>query len=373
MIVKNTFFGGYRMTYNTEFFLGANTSGGFVSFFDELYNPYTDSDVYIIKGGPGTGKSTFMKKVADALEESGVYTERIYCASDPSSLDAVIAPEKGFAIADGTAPHTLEPRFPGASENIINPGQFWDSRILRKNRDRILSLSLENSLYHRRSAAYLSAAGSIARQNTAIVSRYIKEEKIHSFSSRFLARELPRKRKTEPGRRMRRFLSAITPSGIVFKDNTVKRTAARVFALDDRYGAVSSLICERIGEGALASGYDVIFCYCPMNPQKCEHIIIPEKNIAIISLSHGHSYALSFDRVIHSSRFLNEGLKECRQLLRFNERLKSELTSQAVEMLKKAKSTHDLLESEYIKAMDFGKMNSFCENFIKDTVRPLIN
>ena len=44
------------MVRNFESFMGANTPQGFVSFFDELYNPYENCTPYIIKGGPGTGK-----------------------------------------------------------------------------------------------------------------------------------------------------------------------------------------------------------------------------------------------------------------------------------------------------------------------------
>ena len=52
-------------------FLGANSSAGFLSRFSSLYQPDGDWFAYIIKGGPGTGKSSFMKKAAAALEEEG--------------------------------------------------------------------------------------------------------------------------------------------------------------------------------------------------------------------------------------------------------------------------------------------------------------
>ena len=63
MIVKNAislFSGGFSMAKRISAFLGANTPKGFVSLFDELYNPYTTKNAYIIKGGPGTGKSSFI-------------------------------------------------------------------------------------------------------------------------------------------------------------------------------------------------------------------------------------------------------------------------------------------------------------------------
>ncbi len=352
------------MSHSSRYFLAANTPDGFISYFDELYNPYTDPFAYIIKGGPGTGKSTFMKKIAYALEARGASVERIYCSSDPRSLDGVICPEKAFSVADGTAPHVLEPRFPGAAENIINLGQFWDEQILRKNRDRIISLTLENSLYHRKSTSYLSAAGKLIRQSGAIASEYIREEKIHSFALRFASREFPRKPSGEPGRKYRRLLSAITPEGRVFFGDTVKNSATRIIGIEDRYYEPSSILLERIGEAAVVRGYDVIFCPCPLAPERTEHIIIPEKKLALVSITKSLPVTLPCDRVIHSERFLREEIKENRQLLRFNEGLCRELTDCSVRLLKKAKQTHDLMEKEYAAAMDYEALDRFCSKFI---------
>ena len=124
------------MAKNFASFLGANTPQGFISFFDELYNPYENCRAYIIKGGPGTGKSTLMKKVCAEAESRGYAVEKVYCSSDPDSLDGLIVPEVGVSIADGTSPHTLEPRFPGACENIINLGECWDKDSLRCKADK---------------------------------------------------------------------------------------------------------------------------------------------------------------------------------------------------------------------------------------------
>ncbi|MBO5185180.1 MAG: hypothetical protein J6D79_05545, partial [Clostridia bacterium] len=73
------------MSFQRKIFLAANSPSGFVSFFDELYNPYRNCRAYIIKGGPGTGKSSFMKKIAAAAEEKGHEVTRVFCSSDPQS------------------------------------------------------------------------------------------------------------------------------------------------------------------------------------------------------------------------------------------------------------------------------------------------
>lgn len=347
-------------------FLGANTPKGFVSFFDELYNPYTATNAYIIKGGPGTGKSTFMKKIGTALHLNGISTEWVYCSSDPKSLDGIIAPEIDFSIADGTSPHVLEPRFPGCAENIINLGAFWDEKELKKNAEKIRSLTLENSLYHRRSAGYLSAAGKINDEIRTIHSPYINEEKINSFTTRFALRETPKKKKASPGKAYRRFLGAITPDGVIFKEDTVRKLCTRVIGISDESSTVGNIITERIGENALRNGYDVIFCHCPMRPKECEHVIIPEISLCVMTVKDCHSQSLLCDRLIHSKRFLFDGVQNCKSLLRFDKKLKAELIKEAVEKLRMAKKVHDELEALYIESMDFKRLNSFCDEFIEN-------
>ncbi len=352
-------------------FLGANTPKGFISLFDELYNPYTTTNAYIIKGGPGTGKSTFMKKIGTALHLHGVSTEWVHCASDPDSLDGIMAQDIGFAIADGTSPHTLEPRFPGCGENIINLGQFWNEAQLKSKADTIRSLTLENSLYHRRSAGYLSAAGKLDSEIRMICSPFVREDKINSYAVRFSMRETPRKKQTLPGRKMRRFISAVTPKGIVFMNDTVNAMCTRIIGIEDEYSAVSPLLLQQIGENAVRNGYDVIFCPCPMKPHECEHLIIPEINLGIITLKSEHQSAVSCDRIIHSGRFLKEGLSGNRTLLRFDKKLKQELIKEGIEKLKKAKQVHDSLERLYIEAMDFDSMNAFCKGFTDRLINSL--
>lgn len=353
------------MSKDIKSFLGANTPNGFHSLFGQLYNPYKDSRMYIIKGGPGTGKSSFMKKVAKAASSLALDTEQIFCSSDPDSLDGVIVPQLGLCIADGTAPHVIEPVFPGASENIINLGEFWNREKLFEKADSIRSVAIENSLYHRRSTRYLCAAGEISDDIRKTVRSCIDTEKAESFAVRFCMREAPKKKGAEPGKIRLRFLSAISPQGQVFFDSTVNSLASRVIGLADEYGAVSGILCERIAQTASKNGYDVIACPCPMNPTEFEHIILPELSLALLTVKSCHRICVQFDRLIHARRFLTSDVLQSRKnRLHFGRKAVDELTEESIALLKKAKTTHDRLESYYIDAMDFDGLDRFTAEFI---------
>ena len=358
------------MSQRTSFFLGANTPEGFVSFFDELYNPYKSCNAYIIKGGPGTGKSTLMKKIGNFLQDKGYDTSFIYCSSDERSLDGLYVPALNLSIADGTSPHLLEPKFPGVSENIINTGEFWNKAELKKHENEIKTLTVENSLHHRRSSSYLAAAGKLNDENVRICRNFLREDKIHSSAVRFSARECGKNKKGEPGKKYKCFLSGITPSGCVFKDETVNTLCTRVIGIEDEYSAVSNLLCEECAYQVLKRGYDVIFCHCPMRPRECEHIIIPELSLCLITLKKTHPTALKCDRIIHAKRFMTEGIENHKRRLTFNRKVMQELLLQSVTCLKTAKSVHDRLEKIYIDAMDFDSLNN-CEEKLKGEIASL--
>ena len=93
---------------NISYFLGANTRSGFYSLYDGFPSG-EDTFLHIIKGGPGNGKSRFMRRIGAAAESHGLDVEYVLCSGDPDSLDAVVIPDLKTALVDGTAPHAIVP------------------------------------------------------------------------------------------------------------------------------------------------------------------------------------------------------------------------------------------------------------------------
>ena len=92
------------MTKTTHFFLGANSGRGFQNLFGEFCTPEDHHDLLVLKGGPGAGKSTMMRRIGQAMEQRGEQVEYFYCSGDPKSLDGVHITRIRTAIVDGTAP-----------------------------------------------------------------------------------------------------------------------------------------------------------------------------------------------------------------------------------------------------------------------------
>ena len=64
---------------------------------------------YFIKGRPGTGKSTFLKKIVKKSLELGYETEVYHCGFDALSLDMVVIRDMSLCIFDSTSPHEKFP------------------------------------------------------------------------------------------------------------------------------------------------------------------------------------------------------------------------------------------------------------------------
>ena len=114
------------MAQKTNFFMGANSGGGFRNLFPELMDLEDTRDLMILKGGPGVGKNTFMREIARSMEEAGMDVEYLWCSGDPDSLDGVVFPQIRCGVVDGTNPHVMEPRYPAAVDRYVDLGRFYD-------------------------------------------------------------------------------------------------------------------------------------------------------------------------------------------------------------------------------------------------------
>lgn len=351
-----------------NFFLSANTPHGFFSRFEQLSDPYQSIAQFIIKSGPGTGKSSLMKKIAKKAYESGESVELIHCSSDPGSLDGVILKNSKISIVDGTAPHVIEPKFPYAFENIITLYDLIDESKIRPHRDEIIELFGENKIYHERTCRFLSAAGSLLNDTYRIALDCTDTDKIGRYTYRLAHREF-RIRKNAVSTEQIRFLSALTKDGIIMYTDTALKLCDSIYILDDSWGAVSRLILFALRSYAIAANHDIISCYCPVSPyDKLEHLFIPELRIGFITSNKWHKLALSDNcKTIHCSRFMNmEKFAEKKQRINFNRKAIGELLGEASLLMREAHNTHDKIEEYYINAMNFDALNEKTDKIIKD-------
>ena len=354
------------MRYPLHFFLGANSPSGFVSFPDELTAFTEEGRLFVIKGGPGTGKSTLMRAAAGALADREPEIEYIHCSSDPDSLDAVIFPRSGIAMADATPPHVIEPQYPGACETVVNLCACWNEELLQQNRREILSLCRQNAACHQQCVRFLNAAHSLLSDNASIALACTDTAKIARTAANIIARECRRRRGQSVEKR--RLLSAVTPKGNIGLTETLAGFS-RIYYIKDPYGAASNLLLAALRALLLECGVTVYSCFCPLNPcGKLDHILVPELGLAFVSGSRAFPLEELPEpyRVISFSRFTDmEALSRRRQRLRFNRRAADEILDAAVRSLRRAKGIHDLIEEHYSAAVDFSAVEELTARTIR--------
>ena len=137
--------------------------------------------------------------------------------------------------------------------------------------------------------------------------------------------------------------------------------------IDDAYCAIAPLLLEILRSRALAVGLDVITCLNPFSGEnEIVHLIVPEKNLAIFTSAPSHQSTFTSYRRINSKRFLQtDEIARYRSRIAFNSKASSELLGEAISLLTTAKKAHDLLESYYVPAMNFGKIDRKADAVIR--------
>jgi len=349
---------------NVQYFLGANSSRGFYSLYDQLIPLEEAKSVYILKGGAGCGKSTLMKRVAQAAEDAGLPVERILCSGDPGSLDGLVLPTLMTALVDGTAPHVVEPKYPGVVEHYINLEACYDSAALSPLRQKIMDCMTDYKACYHRAYRCLGAAAQVEQDIRATLLTPALEEKMQKRAAGILKREVRRKKDVVPGVVTQRFLGAITHSGLRTLFSTAQAQCSRIYELADSYGLAHPMLTYLL-TGITAAGCDVVACPSPMFPDRLEHLIVPQLGLAFLSTSSaapfpGHPYR----RIRLDAMAGADALRSSRPRLRFAKKVSVSLVDEAVSSLAQAKAMHDELEALYNPHVDFDRVNDIAQTII---------
>ncbi|GAB4262939.1 PRK06851 family protein [Thermincola ferriacetica] len=334
-------------------FPGGNTAQGFYSFYDSVLQ---DMDrIFIIKGGPGTGKSSFMRRIGLALADRGYNVEFLCCSSDNDSLDGIVVSDLKLAMVDGTAPHIVDPKNPGAVDQIINLGEFWDEEMLRQNKEAIIKCGQEVWECFREAYKCLKEAKTIHDEWEDYYAEGMDYTKANQMADSIINEIFSRQPVT---RHM--FASAITPEGLVnYIDNITEGIGTR-YIIKGQPGTGKSTLLKKVAQAAADRGYNVDIYHCSLDPESLDMVVIPEINIAVINGMPPHTVEPSRDgdRVIDMLEcVLPQVVEQNRAAVDDTEKRFNRKIEEAIQFISKAKKLHDELETYYIDAMDFAAVD----------------
>lgn len=329
------------------YFASANTADGFLSLYGEAYNEDKYKALYILKGGPGTGKSTLLDKLAERAESDGFEYEVLLCSSDPLSLDGIIIDALGVAVIDGTAPHAQDPRYPGVCGEMINLGAMWDGEKLRSHRPEIEALYKDKAEAYARAYRLLAAAGIAERDVIRAYERAADFEKMDGAVKRLMRQLLGH---GGGAATVRRFLTAHSVKGKV-RVGTLDNMAETTVTVSRSHG-FGYLYLKSLQRASESQKLGTVTAPDALLPEFCEAIYFPEDKV-LVRIADDEEYDRG-DIRINCGRFIrSETLRRERAKLRFSEKAGESLLSESLNSLGDAGRVHLKIEEIYKSAMDF--------------------
>ncbi len=347
-----------------NFFAASNSADGFKNYYKECFERV--DRLLIIKGGPGTGKSTFMRRVADMAEARGGSVERYFCSSDHTSLDGVMFDCGGemVGIIDGTYPHPYIERLPGLREEIINTGVFWDRKILKKNGDKIRELSQKKSQCYDMAYAYLRACGNLNEVYNSYGKSKINIPKMNSAADRLM--------KTIPsGQHFCALPALVNCIGMLGRAHleSFEQDADKIYLIVGDYGGEEYL--RMIFESAKQKNLCVRVAQSPIYYRELDGIYLEDSRLwfvkdAALPEEIREKYRDKI-RLINMGRFYPSGGQEKnKKEMKYCKRLLQLCVAGAEGELEGAGVYHFELEQIYKSAMDFERLESFTSDFCKE-------
>lgn len=326
----------------STYFLGANSAQGFYSLYDNF--PPRGGFLHIIKGGPGTGKSGFMRAIGGEAERRGMDVEYVLCSGDPGSLDGVYIPALNEAWVDGTAPHAMDPAMFGVTGDYVNLGRFCRTPFSPEHQEAIRQINPAYKALYAEGYKHIAAAGKCE----------VRGEFDFTPLEKRLDMILRRCHSDGTAYERRVFLRAISCRGLISLDE-MPGSCGEAYEFTSSCGGGAPAL-ELVRQKAEQRGLCRVLSMSPLHPGRIDAVLLPNAGIAFFD----GSYGTGFGRHIRLDSMLTGSQRsgytaEAKSVAA----LRGKLLDLAVEKLSRAKALHDQLESQYRPYMDFPALTDY--------------
>jgi hypothetical protein len=268
------------------------------------------------------------------------------------------------ALLDGTAPHVVDPKNPGAVDEILNFGDFWNVEGFTVERDTILNFNKEvkflfNSSYH-----YLNSAKEMQDDIEIAVEETVDKTKFSKLLLGLKA-ELTYNLQAvdKAGKERHLFDSAITPDGLMDYIDTLIKDSYKCYFFEGLHTKGISEILNVIAKEYLLNGYNVEIYHQPLNPERIETVLVEELGLAFTDNSKMKNKAyriVDLDKVL-----IPEKLEGKMDTINKDKEMKSMLLEEAYKRVYMAKKNHDDMEKSYVPQMNFAAVTEFKKQIIE--------
>lgn len=348
-------------------FPGSNTPLGPHFFFNYIIPTKEAKRIIYFKGGPGTGKSFAMKKIGKLFQDRGHDVEYFHCSSDNESLDAILINGINVALIDGTAPHMQDPIYPGAVDEIFNLGVCLDEKALSDIKDKLYPVYASNSRSYKRGFSYFKAAAAVHEDW-----RNYNLEALDKIKLNDLKKDLKDKIFKDDtfaiGKERHLFCTALTPNGIITFIDDLVAPFKNVYVLQGGPGTGKTEVLSFLKDEALRHGLFVEVFHDVINPNRIEHIFIPDLDVAVVTSNEVNRKSFEGEYIIMSDLLDENYLNEYKVEIQKDEGKFYDLLHEGLQCITKCKKIHDVLEAYYVANIDFKTIDVMTNELIEKLI-----
>ncbi len=337
-----------------NFYASGNTARGFANQFDSSVQGL--ERLYILNGGPGTGKTTIIRAISDHMARIGYDIWLIHCASDNGELDGVIVPDLKAGVIDGTAPREINHQLSAEKVQYIHLDAALDPSQLLVQQSAIDSLNIDIAQAYERAYSGFAEALRIHDEWETIYIANMNFLAADELTNRYIHQILYGDQKREKQSRVdHRFLGAATPRGAV--DHVPNLTEGlKRYLVKGRAGSGKSTMLKKIAAAGIERGFDVEIYHCGFDPNSLDMVIVRELGFAIFDSTAPHEYFpdRSSDEIVDMyEHCINPGTDEAHasSISEIKERYSAKM-KESIQHLSIVKSLNDQLAQIYIQAMN---------------------
>lgn len=335
------------------------SSQGYFSLFDEALKGL--SHIYVLKGAPGTGKSTLMRKIGVVLMEEGFSLEYYHSPTDNQSVTGLLLPELSIGMIAGSAALQVDFEQLSANVKIVDLEKYLDVDQASVIKEKVIKYEKEKETMLQEVYQSFKAAKKVHLQKEEIyLSRmdFAKADEVTEKLIKDIFSDSPSE--GGEGQEKRIFFGAATPKGVINFIDNLTADASKRYIIKGRPGSGKSTMMKKIVAKGKELGYSIDIFPCGFDPDSLDMVWIDELKVAVLDGTAPHeiepfrsedSVVDMFEQCIDPD-VETEYEEELKQL---DLKYKS-LMTEATNYLSEASRLEKVIASHYSEAMDFQKV-----------------
>ncbi len=256
----------------------------------------------------------------------------------------------------------MDPQNPGAVDEVLNMGEYWDENGFKKFRKNIIETNTQIQNTFKRAYKFINAAklihddwsnynkDALDYSRLVLLEEDLKDKILSNYDFAKMADE------------RHLFATAFTPNGIVTFIDNLCEDCEKVYVLNGGPGTGKTQVLNFILKEATKRGLFTEVYHDPLIPERIEHIIIPELKTAVITSNEINSRKFNGTQ-IYLENLVNYSLIDKAELQNDKDTFYT-LLNKALSVISSDKKLHDELEVYYVENMIFKNMDKAYYNLI---------